>query len=68
MVMPKLGVSAIRSQVMSKTMHQWLEEDVEPFQDKSVAWLSQYHFFRDPIRPSYSDMSYFFAPADGIIL
>jgi phosphatidylserine decarboxylase len=53
---------------MSKKLHEWLEEDVEPFQDKSVAWLSQYHFFRDPIRPTYSDMSYFFAPADGVIL
>lgn len=53
---------------MAKTLHQWLEEDVEPFQDKSVAWLSQFHFFRDPIRPTYSDLSYFFAPADGIIL
>lgn len=53
---------------MAKTLHDWLEEDVQPFQDKSVAWLSQYHFFRDPIRPTYSDLSYFFAPADGIIL
>ncbi len=53
---------------MSKKMHEWLEEDVGPFQNKSVAWLSQFHFFRDPIRPTYSDLSYFFSPADGIIL
>jgi len=53
---------------MAKTLHAWLEEDVQPLQDKSVAWLSQYHFFRDPIRPTYSDLTYFFAPADGIIL
>jgi len=53
---------------MAKTLEAWLKEDVEPFQDKSVAWLSQFHFFRDPIRPMYSDLSYFFAPADGIIL
>lgn len=53
---------------MSKKLHDWLKEDVEPFQDKSVAWLSESHFFRDPIRPTYSDLSYFFSPADGIIL
>ena len=53
---------------MAKTLQNWLEEDVEPLQDKSVAWLSQFHFFRDPVRPTYSDLSYFFSPADGIIL
>lgn len=53
---------------MAKTLQRWLEEDVQTFQDKSVAWLSQFHFFRDPIRPTYSDLSYFFSPADGIIL
>ncbi len=53
---------------MAKTLQEWLENDVQPFRGKSVAWLSQFHFFRDPIRPTYSDLSYFFAPADGIIL
>lgn len=53
---------------MSKKLTDWLDQDVEPFHDKSVAWLSQFHFFRDPIRPTYSDLSYFFSPADGIIL
>jgi phosphatidylserine decarboxylase len=53
---------------MAKTLHQWLAEDVEPVHDQSVAWLSQFHFFRDPIRPTYSDLSYFFSPADGIIV
>ena len=53
---------------MPKKFHDWIETDVRPYQDKSVAWLSQYHFFRDPIRPTYSDLNYFFAPADGIIL
>lgn len=37
-------------------------------QDKSVPWLSQHQFGRDPIRPTYSDPAYFFSPADGIIL
>jgi len=53
---------------MVKKMHDWIETDVRPYQDKPVAWLSQHHFFRDPIRPTYSDLSYFFAPADGVIL
>ena len=53
---------------MSKTVQEWLEEDVEPVRDKPLGWLSQYHFFRDPARPTYSDDSYFFSPADGIIL
>src|ERR1044071_254287 len=53
---------------MAKSLEQWIETEVRPYQDKSVAWLSQYHFFRDPIRPTYSDLSYFFAPADGIII
>src|ERR1700746_2279734 len=53
---------------MAKKLEEWIETDVRPFQDKSVAWLSQFHFFRDPIRPTYSDLSYFFSPADGIIL
>jgi phosphatidylserine decarboxylase len=54
--------------IMVKKLHNWIETDVRPYQEKSVAWLSQYHFFRDPIRPTYSDPSYFFSPADGVIL
>jgi len=53
---------------MAKSLQEWLETDVEPVQEKSVAWLSQHHFMRDPIRPTFSDLSYFFSPADGIIL
>src|SRR5437867_8069386 len=53
---------------MVKKLQDWLETDVEPFADKSVAWLSEFHFFRDPNRPTYSDSSYFFSPADGVIL
>ena len=53
---------------MAKTLRKWVEEDVRPFQEKSIAWISQFHFFRDPIRPTYSDLSYFFSPADGIIV
>src|SRR5437773_12454041 len=53
---------------MVKKLQDWLETDVEPFADKSVAWLSEFHFFRDPNRPTYSYLSYFFSPADGVIL
>jgi phosphatidylserine decarboxylase len=53
---------------MAKNLKEWLQTDVAPFRARSVAWLSQFHFFRDPIRPTYSDVSHFFAPADGIIL
>src|SRR5437867_8723803 len=53
---------------MSRTLKDWLETEVQPFRGKSISWISQYHFFRDPIRPAYSDLSYFFSPADGIIL
>jgi phosphatidylserine decarboxylase len=53
---------------MAKTMHEWLETEVHPYQDKSIAWISQFHFFRDPIRPSYTDLRLFFSPADGILV
>lgn len=53
---------------MAKKLQDWLENDVQPYREKSVSWLSQFHFFRDPIRPTYSDLTYFFSPADGIIL
>jgi phosphatidylserine decarboxylase len=33
-----------------------------------VRWLSERHFFRDPLRPVYSDPDYFYSPADGIII
>lgn len=53
---------------MVKALREWIADDVLPVRDKSVQWLSQYHFFRDPIRPIYIDPDYFFAPADGVIL
>src|SRR5213083_8520 len=53
---------------MSNNMHESLTAEVEPFRDKSISWISQSHSFRDPIRPTYSDLGYFFSPADGIIL
>jgi phosphatidylserine decarboxylase len=53
---------------MAKTLHEWIETDVQPIRRKPVAWLSPHHFFRDPMRPTYSDLGYFFPPADGVIL
>jgi len=53
---------------MAKTIRSWIESDVTPFRDKSLAWLAESHFFRDPCRPTFSDLRYFFSPADGIIL
>jgi phosphatidylserine decarboxylase len=53
---------------MAKKLEDWLTTDVRPFRNQPISWISQHHFFRDPIRPSYSDPRYFFAPADGIIL
>jgi phosphatidylserine decarboxylase len=53
---------------MAKRLPDWIRSDVEPYRDKPVSWLSQYHFFRDPIRPTYSNTSFFYAPADGVVL
>ena len=53
---------------MAKKLPDWLADDVEPVKGKPVQWLSEQYFFRDPPRPTYSDLSYFFSPADGIIL
>jgi phosphatidylserine decarboxylase len=55
-------------ETMSKTLNEWLETDVGEVRDRPVSWLSQHHFFRDPSRPTFSDTSRFFSPADGIIL
>jgi phosphatidylserine decarboxylase len=53
---------------MAKPLDEWVEEDVRPLRDQPLGELSQYHFFRDPTRPIYADPSYFFAPADGVLL
>jgi phosphatidylserine decarboxylase len=49
-------------------MQEWLQTDVRPYREKSIAWISQFHFFRDPMRPTYTDLGRFFSPADGIIV
>lgn len=53
---------------MAQTIEQWTESDVTRARERPLRWLSERHFFRDPVRPIYSDASLFFAPADGIII
>jgi len=53
---------------MAKPFQEWVEEDVGPFKQKPMNWLSAEHFFRDPPRATYSDLNYFMSPADGTIL
>jgi phosphatidylserine decarboxylase len=53
---------------MAKALQEWIDTDVAAVRDRPVSWLSEQHFFRDPLRPVYSDAAYFFAPADGIVV
>lgn len=53
---------------MAKSLAEWVATEVHPMREKSLGWLSQHYFFRDPSRPRYSDSSFFFAPADGVVL
>ena len=53
---------------MAKSLRDWVETDVKPVKDRPLKWISEQYFFRDPSRPTYSDDSFFFSPADGIIL
>jgi phosphatidylserine decarboxylase len=53
---------------MAKSLRKWIDTDVAEVRDKPLSWLSQHFFFRDPIRPIFSNPSYFYSPADGIVL
>lgn len=53
---------------MSKSLEQWLEEDVSKCDKMSIQKLSHEYFFRDPSRPNYINHEYFYSPADGTIL
>ena len=53
---------------MAKQLKEWVETDVARVQGKSLKWLSEEYFFRDPSRAAYSDTDYMFSPADGIIV
>jgi phosphatidylserine decarboxylase len=53
---------------MSKPFQEWVRDEVGPLKGKPMRWLSAVHFFRDPVRATYSDSQYFMSPADGTIL
>ncbi len=53
---------------MPKTLREWIETEVKPVSSKSLRWLSEQYFFRDPSRPVFSNADFFYPPADGIIL
>ncbi|MFI9722936.1 phosphatidylserine decarboxylase [Streptomyces sp. NPDC052396] len=53
---------------MAQDLKDWIEDEVVPYEDRPLEWISQYHFFRDPARAAYIDHHYFFSPADGIVV
>jgi phosphatidylserine decarboxylase len=53
---------------VAKALKEWLSTDIRWALQRPRRWLSEQYFFRDPARPQYVDSSYFFAPADGVIL
>lgn len=53
---------------MAKTLQKWVETEVNEVRERPMKYLSEEYFFRDPNRPIYSDGSYFFAPADGVVV
>jgi phosphatidylserine decarboxylase len=53
---------------MAKSLRHWISTDVRHAHKQPLRFLSEQYFFRDPVRPIYADASYFFAPADGVIL
>jgi len=53
---------------MAKSLREWVETDVARAKERPLRWLSEEYFFRDPARPVVTDTTYFFAPADGILV
>lgn len=53
---------------MAKLLSDWVKEDIADVKGRSIRWLSERHFFRDPMRPIQSDRDFFFSPADGVII
>lgn len=53
---------------MALGLTDWIETHVKPARQIPPRRLSEEFFFRDPLRPMYSDNHYFFSPADGVIL
>jgi phosphatidylserine decarboxylase len=53
---------------MAKSLAEWVATDVRRARRLKLRKLSERHFFRDPVRASYSNTDLFFSPADGVIL
>jgi len=53
---------------MAQPLAEWVEQDVAPFKDRPISWLTSHHFFRDPARTVTVDNSYFLSPSDGVLL
>ncbi|MGW6455344.1 phosphatidylserine decarboxylase [Streptomyces sp. NPDC055078] len=53
---------------MAKPLKDWVESEVLRLDERSPTWLSDVYFFRDPSRRRVIDASYFFSPADGVLL
>ena len=51
-----------------KPLAEWIASEVEDVRSRPLGWLSENYFFRDPARPTFADSSFFFAPADGVVL
>jgi phosphatidylserine decarboxylase len=58
----------VKIAVVAKKLTDWVNEEVNEVKDRSVRWLSERFFFRDPMRSICSDPGFFFAPADGVII
>jgi phosphatidylserine decarboxylase len=55
-------------QHVAKSLSEWIASDVDAGRKLPMRALSESFFFRDPVRPQYTDTNYFFSPADGVIL
>lgn len=52
---------------MPVPMKEWLAAETKKVEGKTMREMSHEYFFRDPLRATFQDWSYFFSPADGFI-
>lgn len=52
---------------MAQSIKEW-EKNIEPYIDMERSIKDHVWFFRDPPRPQFIDSSFFFSPADGILI
>jgi len=53
---------------LAKSLNDWISSDIKVARNLPMRALSENFFFRDPVRPQFTDAKYFFSPADGVIL